>query len=63
MKLKGFTNAQISYAIYEYKSTLPDFKVKELSTTTIKKYFEIAEDYIEERYQELITGKVKKSVG
>ncbi|PHS56958.1 MAG: hypothetical protein COB17_07930 [Sulfurimonas sp.] len=62
MKLKGFSNAQISYAIYEYKSKLLGFEPDERrSNSTIKKYFEIAEDYIEnERYQELITGKTVK---
>lgn len=50
MKIKGFTNTDIIYA-----------SKKDYTDKTIKKYFVIAKEYIDNlKYKELITGKVEK---
>lgn len=56
MKKKGFTNLEIIEEINTHNS---DSKITGMSEHTLKKYFTIAEDFIENtRYKELITGKV-----
>lgn len=57
MRQKGFNNTKI---ISELVKNYPDKKTV-ISEKTIKKYFDIAKDYIENvRYKELIIGKIEK---
>lgn len=58
MKNKGFTYSQIIDEINEYYS---NNKTSSISEKTVTKYFFVAKNYIEnEKYKELITGKVEK---
>jgi hypothetical protein len=57
MKNKGFTYSQIIDEINEYYSN----KTTSISEKTVIKYFLVAKNYIEnEKYKELITGKVEQ---
>ena len=60
MKAKGFTDIDIVYELDEFYTA----KKTNMSENTIKKYFSIAQDYIEnEKYKELITGKEHSVIG
>lgn len=57
MKIKGFNNSEIIIKLNEHYTT----KDASYTEKTIKKYFVIAKEYIDNRkYKELITGKVEK---
>jgi hypothetical protein len=63
MKKKGISNSKIIYSIEAYYSSkLGINELKSISENTMKKYGEIAKDYIDNaRYKELITGKTSSN--